>query len=73
MIQHIIPINDLREHSEKVVNHIGLMVCVCECHPVSRPMWDCPKDKDGEDNYIFVHFSYDGREGMEWANEILNQ
>jgi len=49
------------------------MICICECRPLSKSMWECPKDNDGNDNYLFVHNSYDGREGIEWTNEILKQ
>jgi len=36
----------------------------CRCEPVIR--------QDGQ-NMICIHNSFDGREGTEWANEILNQ
>lgn len=30
-----------------------------------------PKVRNEGDNMLIVHNSYDGREGVEWANEIL--
>jgi len=66
MIQHIIPVNDLEDHSEEVKNHIGLMIPMCKCDPKV-------KQEYLSDDIIFVHNSFDGREGVEWVNEILNQ
>ena len=34
----------------------------CDCNPEIKPQ---------EGNMIIVHNSYDGREGLEWVNEIL--
>lgn len=50
---HIIPVNDLREHTE---SHL------CECNPVLK--FDA--------GTLIVHNSFDGREGVEWANQLLN-
>lgn len=36
----------------------------CECEPTVK--WE-------NDNIIVIHNSYDGREGIEWVNEILNK
>lgn len=36
----------------------------CHCEPVI---------KESFNNIIIVHNSFDGREGVEWANEILNK
>jgi len=55
MIQHIIPIKDLKEHVD-----VG-----CECNP----RLDILENGD----ILLIHNSYDGREGLELANEILNQ
>jgi hypothetical protein len=40
--------------------HIGSYVCHC-----------LPEIKYEDGNMIIAHNSYDGREGIEWANEIL--
>ena len=37
----------------------------CECEP------RCEWQPNGD--LLVTHSSYDGREGVEWANEILNQ
>ena len=64
-ITHIIPLNDLREHSEETINHIGLLVSYCECSPRLETIT--------KDSCMFIHNSFDGREGLELANEILNK
>jgi hypothetical protein len=72
-IWHVYPQNDLQEHSldSKKVTHfhevegykIGTTVeCNCKCEP--RIMYE-----DG--GVIIVHNSFDGREGIEWTNDIL--
>lgn len=65
MIQHIIPLNDLYEHSEIIKNHLGLLIPLCNCEPKVNTEY-------GTENAIVIHNSFDGREGVEWANEILN-
>lgn len=42
--------------------HRESYVCHCE-----------PKIENHTGNMICIHNSFDGREGVEWANEILNQ
>jgi hypothetical protein len=51
---HIIPVGDLKEHTDSEF---------CECEP---------KVEESDGNVFIVHNSYDGREGVEWAKEILN-
>jgi len=45
-----------------VKNHSEFYTCHCK-----------PEIKIESGNMIIVHNSFDGREGVEWANEILNQ
>ena len=63
-IQHVYPINDDGEH-----------VLVCRYMDSQYPHCPCPcrpKYIDTENGgQIVVHNSYDGREGVEWVNEIL--
>lgn len=51
---HVLPVNDLKEHTEDTT---------CECGPTVI-------QEDGE--LIVVHNAFDGREGLEMAQEILN-
>lgn len=74
-IWHIAPVNDLQPHSETsslsdryiLVNSEPrkIVLCVCACQPSVQYV-----DNDG---VIIVHNAFDGREGLEWANEILNK
>jgi len=39
-------------------------------------MWGCkckPKIEVLEDRVLIIHNSFDGREAVEWANEIINE
>lgn len=54
---NVIPKNDLKEHFPDTT---------CECNPYVEFI-----EETGET--IVVHNSYDGREGLELANEILNK
>lgn len=63
-VYHIYPNNDLKEH----ILHceyppIGIPFCPCVC----KPIW-----KEVDDSLLIIHNSFDGREGVEWAQEILN-
>lgn len=58
----IFPENDLKEHSEEVVNHIGMIVPLCKCEP---------RIDYNDKQLLFIHSSYDGRECMEEVNELL--
>ena len=55
-VYHVIPINDIEEHSEKDG---------CKCKPTIEVM------KNG--NVVIVHNSFDGREAVEMANDIINK
>lgn len=62
-VYHVYPVNDLEEHYlECVYPAIGAPYCPCKCEPT----W-----KEEGDALLIVHNSYDGREGLEWVNEIL--
>lgn len=72
-IYHITPLNDLRDHLEETVIGGYLMEdgevcpsikCECECEP--RVEYE-------NGAVLIIHNSYDGREGVEWANEVLKQ
>lgn len=54
-IYHVIPLNDLREHLETIIPP-------CPCNP---------RIERENDSVICIHNSFDGREGLEMAKEIL--
>jgi hypothetical protein len=54
---HIHPLNDIKEHDTSYT------VSTCHCKPTS-------KIEGGE--IIVIHNSFDGREGVEMVNDILN-
>jgi len=63
-VYHVYPRNDLEEHYlECVYPAIGSPYCPCKCDP---------QFKEEGDGLLIVHNSFDGREGVEIANEILN-
>jgi hypothetical protein len=53
---HVYPLDDIEEHY--------IIGTTCKCQP------NVIIENDSE--IIVVHNSFDGREGIEWANEILN-
>ncbi len=55
---HVHPLNDIKEHDTSDKGN------TCHCDPIIE-------EHDGE--IIVVHNSFDGREGVEWTNEILKQ
>ncbi len=67
-ITHVIPLNDLQEHSETISEHImGFYpVCNCECSPKSQ----LNPDNMG---WIIIHSAFDGREAVEEFYETLKQ
>lgn len=71
-IWHIYPNNDLAEHITKcdVYNAGGIKAfCICKCNPEHKLI-----DKDGiPTGILIIHNSFDGREGVEWVNELLKQ
>jgi len=75
-IQHVYPNNDTIEHlvgsiesETEIVFPSGvthkLIICACECHPRIQYF------ENGA--VIVVHDAMDGRLGVEWANEILDE
>lgn len=67
---HVYPINDTKTHYLESVDAVldGFSEdvppwCPCLCHPKAE------RQENGV--WIIVHNSFDGREGLEWANEIL--
>lgn len=64
-VYHFYPVNDSKEHYLKCVYPaIGHPYCPCECEP---------EFKEEDDGLLIVHNSFDGREGVEWFNELLNK
>lgn len=64
MIQHVYPLNDNKKHILKIYQIVGgKNACKCLCIP--RIEEQC------NGNTIVIHNSFDGREGVEWAKEIL--
>lgn len=65
-VRHVIPLDDAGSHLEvsrdKELPFGTEPVCDCSC----APRWE---DKDGV--RIFIHNSFDGREGLEWAMDLL--
>lgn len=71
---HIVPVDDLEPHiqetkpSQGVHFQIGeikpVITCPCKCNP--KIEWT---ENDG---ILVIHNSFDGREGVEWVNDILN-
>jgi hypothetical protein len=67
---HVYPINDLKEHYLESVDPsldgFGEDVppfCPCLCDPRKEKKYG---------TWLIIHNSFDGREGLEWANDILN-
>lgn len=58
-------VDDIKPHLEKCTYPlIGMPYCDCPCEPELREV-----ENDG---LLIIHNSFDGREGIEWAEEILN-
>lgn len=68
MIHHVLPLNDLEEHSEIISEYtMGFYPnCNCKCRPKSV----LNPDNMG---WIIIHSSFDGREAVEEFHEILKQ
>jgi len=64
-IWHVLPQNDLKDHQYYCDSDwwFEVPVCHCECKP---------KIVEVDGGFVVVHNAYDGREGLEWTNEILN-
>lgn len=63
-IYHVLPCNDLREHIQQCYPLPFGMGCDCPCKPEVR------EQENG--NILVIHNSFDGREGVEWARELLD-
>jgi len=62
---HVYPVNDTKPHVLMVeIGPTGLIYSYCACKP---------EFKEENNHIIVVHNSFDGREGVEWAREILNK
>ena len=62
-IYHVLPENDARPHIDHCFFSMHQMpFCQCDCKPENLVV------KGG---IIIVHNAFDGRLGVEWANEIL--
>ncbi len=70
-IYHVLPVNDSNKHQEDCIYaDNSFPVCNCKCQPNYK------FSESGNKPYkamIVIHNSFDGREGVEWANELLNQ
>lgn len=68
-IVQVIPLEDEAEHYEGVIwGNLGFgdfPVSKCECHHRIETQ------ENG--TFIIIHSSFDGREGLEWAKDILNK
>lgn len=68
---HVYPVNDLRTHYlESVSSQLDGFsedvppYCPCLCEPI--------KEKQENGVWLIIHNSFDGREGVEIVNEILD-
>ncbi len=70
-IQHVLPVDDIMPHTEFCIfPKGGLPFCECMCTPEHQEVGD---NDNGVTGLIVIHKSFDGREGVEWANEILQR
>jgi hypothetical protein len=58
-MNHVYPLNDIKEHDTSELGN------TCHCNPTVIV------EPDSE--ILVIHNSFDGREGLELANEILNK
>lgn len=54
---HILPTNDIKKHTED---------STCKCGPKVEIV-------EGSGDLLIIHNSFDGREAVEWVEEILNK
>lgn len=68
-IVQVIPLDDQSEHYEGIVWNdlpFGMEpISRCQCHPTT--------EYQPNGNFVIIHSSFDGREGLEWATEILSK
>lgn len=63
---HVLPINDTKEHSEVMIyTKQNEHKSFCKCGATVQ--------LQDNGNLVVIHNSFDGREGLELANEILNK
>lgn len=62
-VWHVYPVEDNQEHALVALELNGAPYCQCKCEP---------EIKNEGDSFLIIHNSFDGREGIEWANEILS-
>jgi len=70
-VNHVYPVDDTEDHDLNThFREKGLPYCECKCHPNHKEILP---DENGEPTaMIIVHESFDGREGVELVNELLN-
>lgn len=62
-VYHVYPCDDLEEHHlECVYPDNAQPYCTCKCEPTYQ---------QEDEGLLVIHNSFDGREGIEQANEIL--
>ncbi len=66
-IYHVYPVNDEQEHllEGDFLEQTKQICCYCKCEPEIKLDLET-------DTVMIVHNSFDGREGVELANEVLN-
>lgn len=63
-VWHVVPVDDIVPHDEVTTYREGqLPVCLCICKS------EHVEQENGA--MIIIHNSFDGREGVEWAKEVL--
>lgn len=64
-ILHIVPLNDAEDHLQECeFPATGTPHCPCKCEPGYIEQGN---------SLLVVHGAFDGRLGVEWANEILSK
>ena len=62
---HIAPYQDINKHIlECFYCKNGIPICNCKCKPRTEVV--------EEGKFLIIHNSFDGREGIEWVKDILN-
>lgn len=63
-IYHVYPVSDLKSHYLETNQWLDVLTCECDCEP---------RIENSGDGFVVIHNSFDGREGVEWVNELLKQ
>jgi hypothetical protein len=66
-VVQVIPLNDDGEHTEEV----EWESLPFDDAPVSKCSCDTRREINSNGMWVLIHQSFDGREGVEWAAEIL--